>query len=78
LEVYKKGAMAKVNQAEVTGDEGCGQPPPSPKAPDRASLPQSSSLKTVRDAIPGFPRSISPPYHPRAAKAVEHPPRTHT
>ena len=33
MEVYKKGAMAKVNQGEVTGDEGCGQPPP-----DRASL----------------------------------------
>ena len=45
LDLYKKSANAKVNQPETTRDEERSHPPPSAKAPDRASLPPESIAK---------------------------------
>ena len=45
LDMYKKSATPKTNQPEATQDEEHSQPPPSAKAPDRASLPPESIAK---------------------------------
>ena len=45
LDMYKKGAGTKANQPETTRDEEHSQPPPSARAPDRASLPPESIAK---------------------------------